>query len=138
MKKTLSTLIAVLFILSVKGQKYDSLKKPDANILLYTDHEVHPEFPGGIDGFLKFIEKHIRYPADARKIKKQGKVVLQFIIERDGRVTHVTVMRSVFASLDQEAVRVVSNSPKWKPDIRNGKAVSVRYYVPINFTLTKQ
>jgi protein TonB len=97
--------------------------------------EVMPQYPGGIPQMMKFISSNIKYPKDAIKKGMQGAVVVQFVVEPDGSVSNVHVVRSVFPSLDTEAVRMVKAMPKWSPGMQNGKPVRVRYNVPIRFSL---
>lgn len=98
--------------------------------------EKMPEFPGGSQAMMKYIGENIKYPALAQKNNIQGRVVCQFVIDKDGSVTEVEVVRtSGDISLDAEAVRVVSSMPKWAPGIQRGKAVRVKYTTPINFRL---
>jgi len=105
---------------------------------IFTAVEQNPEFPGGLDAFYKYLGKTIRYPAVARENNTQGRVVVQFVCERDGSLTDIKVVRSIGDGCDEEAIRVVKNSPKWKPGIQNGRPVRVMYSVPINFTLSSE
>jgi len=102
---------------------------------VYESVETEPEFPGGMRAFYEFLAKTIRYPADARKDKIQGKVFVQFIIEKDGSVSDVKAVRGPGHGLGEEAARAITLSPKWHPGIQNGKEVRVEYTVPVNFTL---
>ncbi|MDY4042436.1 MAG: energy transducer TonB [Marinifilaceae bacterium] len=95
--------------------------------------EDMPRFPGG--DVTKWLAKNTRYPMIAQENGIQGKVFVQFVIEKDGSITNVKVLRPVDPSLDKEAIRVVSSMPKWKPGKQRGKAVRVSYTVPINFQL---
>jgi len=97
--------------------------------------EVMPEFPGGILSLQKFIANAIKYPVIAQENGIQGKVFVSFVIDEFGNVTRTNIVRSVDASLDNEALRVIRSLPKWKPGMQGGKALKVRYYVPINFEL---
>ena len=95
-----------------------------------------PSFKGGdANKFSKWVNSHLVYPVDAKEKNIQGRVTLQFTIEADGRVTNVKVLKSAHPSLDQEAVRVVSSSPKWNPGMQNGKPVKVTYTFPVIFGL---
>ena len=94
-----------------------------------------PEFPGGINELMRFMSKNIKYPVDAQKAKIEGRVIVQFVVRKDGSTSDFSVMRSVSPSLDAEAIRVLSLMPKWKPGIQRGKAVNVKYTVPITFKL---
>ena len=97
--------------------------------------ENMPEFPGGDLGLMKFIQKNVRYPAIAKEYNITGKVYVSFIVDKQGNVTNVKIVRGVDKNLDAEAVRVVSSLPKYKPGKQRGKAVRVMFRIPINFTL---
>jgi len=100
--------------------------------------EINPEYPGGEAAFGKFLQKNMRYPPIAKENGIQGKAYLQFIVERDGSLTDISVVREPGSGLGDEAMRVLKMSPHWKPGIQNGKPVRVQYTVPINFTLGDQ
>lgn len=102
-------------------------------VLMYV--EQMPSFPGGDAAMLEYLKQSIVYPPDAVDNNIQGRVYLQMVVDKDGNVTDVKVVRGVHALLDKEATRVVKAMPKWTPGMQNGKAVSVRYTLPINFTL---
>lgn len=97
--------------------------------------ENMPEFPGGDLGLMKFIQKNVRYPAIAKEYNITGKVYISFIVDKQGSVTNVKIVRGVDKNLDAEALRVVSLLPKYKPGKQRGKAVRVMFTIPINFTL---
>lgn len=99
--------------------------------------ETMPEFPGGQYALFKFISKNLNYPKDAKKKGIQGKVMVQFIVEKDGTIGDIRIIRSVSPDLDKEAIRVFNlpTMPKWKPGTSDGVAVRVRYSVPIIFKL---
>ncbi len=97
--------------------------------------ENMPEFPGGDLGLMKFIQKNVRYPAIAKEYNITGKVYVSFIVDKQGKVTNVKIVRGVDKNLDAEALRVVSLLPKYKPGKQRGKAVRVMFTIPINFTL---
>jgi len=136
MKIFLLPIIGLAGILSAKAQESDSLKKLAADTSVHAVVQTPPEFPGGTNEFLKFIAKNIRYPAEARMVNKQGKVIVQFIVEKNGSVTNARVIRPLFPAIDKEAIRVVSSSPKWKPGGQNGYRLRVVYTVPITFNLS--
>ncbi len=94
--------------------------------------EIMPRFNGDVN---KYLSENIKYPQIAIETYTQGRVVCQFVVNRDGSIVDVEVVRSVDASLDKEAVRVIKSMPKWKPGIQNGKPVRVKYYLPVNFRL---
>ena len=97
--------------------------------------ENMPEFPGGDQGLMRYIQKNVKYPPIAKEYNITGKVYIQFIVDKTGSVTNVKVVRGVDKNLDAEAVRVVSSLPKYKPGKQRGKAVRVMFTIPINFTL---
>ncbi|MCX7954848.1 MAG: energy transducer TonB [Bacteroidales bacterium] len=97
--------------------------------------EEKPEFPGGEAAMMQWIAKNIKYPEIAKENNIQGKVFVQFIIDKDGQVKNVEVVRGVDPVLDREAVRVVSSMPQWKPGKQRGKPVKVQFQLPINFRL---
>ena len=97
--------------------------------------EEMPSFPGGDEALLKLIAESIKYPEEAASNGIQGRVTLRFVVAVDGSVSKVEVIRGAHPSLDQEAVRVVSNLPKWKPGKQNGQPVPVWFFVPVNFRL---
>ena len=94
-----------------------------------------PEFPGGMSALISFINKTVKYPALAQEVGTQGRVFVRFVVNTDGTISDAVVVRSVDESLDQEAIRVVKNMPRWKPGMQNGKPVRVSYHIPINFVL---
>lgn len=97
--------------------------------------ETMPEFPGGQASLFKYLNENVKYPVIAQENNIQGRVIVQFVVEKDGSVTDVQVVRSVDPSLDKEAKRVISSMPKWSPGKQRGKAVRVKYTVPVNFKL---
>ena len=97
--------------------------------------EQMPSFPGGPSALMQFLSSNIKYPVVAEENGVQGRVVCTFVVERDGSITDVRVIKSVDPSLDKEAVRVVKSMPKWIPGKQNGSAVRVKYTVPVTFRL---
>lgn len=100
--------------------------------------EQMPEYPGGMSELMKYVARNIKYPADAVREKKQGRVIVQFTVGADGYTSDFSIMRSVSPSLDAEAIRVLANMPKWTPGMQRGKAVPVKFTVPVTFRLEKQ
>ncbi len=96
---------------------------------------VQPEFEGGIQGLIEYLSKSLKYPDEAMKNKVQGRVILSFIVQKDGRVSDIKVLRGLGSGTDEEAVRVLANSPKWKPATINGEKVNIQYTLPIQFKL---
>ena len=99
--------------------------------------EQMPEYPGGASALFQFLAKNIKYPAEAEKAGIQGRVILTFVVEKDGTISEPTVVKSVDPVLDAEAVRVISAMPNWVPGRQNGEVVRVKYAVPVTFALQK-
>ncbi|HEY1008717.1 MAG: TonB family protein [Daejeonella sp.] len=97
--------------------------------------EKYPEFPGGQEAFAKYLSRHLRYPGMAAEHGIQGKVLVSFIIERNGELSHIKILRSIGGGCDEEAMRVLAKSPKWAPGLQNNQSVRVAYNIPINFKL---
>ena len=102
---------------------------------IFTVVEKQPEFPGGMAELMKFLAKSIKYPVIAQENGIQGRVVCSFVVNRDGSIVDIQVMRGVDPSLDKEAVRVIGTMPKWKPGEQRGKPVRVRFILPVQFRL---
>lgn len=92
-----------------------------------------PSFPGGADALLQFLKRNVKYPEICLRKGISGKVFCSFVVETDGSITNVTVVKSVDPHLDKEAVRVFQSMPKWIPGVENGKLVRVKYTVPLPF-----
>jgi protein TonB len=97
--------------------------------------EVMPSFPGGNGALMSYLSSNVKYPVVAQENGVQGRVIVSFVVERDGSISDVKVVRSVDPSLDREAARVVKSMPKWNPGKQNGSAVRVKYNVPVSFRL---
>ncbi len=98
--------------------------------------EQMPEFPGGAVEMMKFLNENVKYPEAAEKTGTQGRVIVQFIVEADGSITNVKVVKNVSEEIDAEAVRVINAMPKWKPGSQSGKPVRVKYTIPVTFRLS--
>jgi len=114
--------------------------QPDNNEKTYdaTSLETLPGFPGGMDNFYEYILRNARYTPEAKDNRIEGKVFLSFVVNTDGSLDDIKVERGLGAGLDEEAVRVLKNSPRWIPAVRNGTKVPVKYNMPINFSLPGQ
>ena len=99
--------------------------------------ETMPQFPGGQGVMMKYLAANIKYPASAVKAKKQGRVIVTFVIQKDGSVTEARIARSVDPELDAEALRIVKAMPNWTPGTQDGKPVNVKYTIPVVFSLQK-
>ena len=97
--------------------------------------EQMPEYPGGMRAGLEFMARNLRYPTKAREAGKQGRVIVQFVVRKDGSLSDFKVLRPVDPWLDAEAIRVISTMPKWKPGMQDGKPVSVKFTLPVTFML---
>ena len=109
--------------------------KPEVANKVFDVVEEMPSFPGGQGALMSFLSSNIKYPVVAQENGVQGRVIVGFVVEKDGSISDVKVMRSVDPSLDREAQRVVKAMPKWKPGKQNGSAVRVKYTVPVVFRL---
>lgn len=109
--------------------------KPEVSNKVFDVVEVMPSFPGGQGALMQFLSSNIKYPVVAQENGVQGRVIVGFVVEPDGSISGVNVMRSVDPSLDREATRVVKSMPKWNPGKQNGSAVRVKYTVPVVFRL---
>ena len=110
-------------------------EEPSKENTVYHVVEEMPEFPGGFKALRDFIDNKIQYPAEAQKVKTQGRVIVQIIIDKNGSATQPKVIKSVSSSLDKEALRIIKMLPKWKPGKLRGKTVAVYYIIPITFKL---
>lgn len=102
---------------------------------VYDIAEQQPSFPGGVAALMKYLRDNIRYPEAAMEAQVQGRVTVQFVVEKDGSISDVRVVRSVESSLDKEAIRLVEAMPRWTLGRQNGVIVRVRYRVPVLFHL---
>ena len=121
---------------AVIGFNSDSTTAEDDEPVPFPQVEVKPMFQGGdANNFSKWVNAHMVYPQDAKDAGKQGRVVLQFTVNKVGKMENIRVLRGCYQSLDEEALRVVKSAPEWKPGMMEGKAVSVTYTFPIVFQL---
>ena len=109
--------------------------KPEVSNKVFDVVEEMPHFPGGAAALQAFLSSNTKYPVVAQENGVQGRVIVSFVVERDGSITDVKVVRSVDPSLDREATRVVKSMPRWSPGKQNGSAVRVKYTVPVVFRL---
>lgn len=106
--------------------------------VVYDVTETLPQFPGGQGVMMKYLAANIKYPASAVKAKKQGRVIVSFVIQKDGSVTNARIVKSVDPELDAEALRIVKAMPNWTPGTQDGKPVDVNYTIPVVFSLYKE
>ena len=111
------------------------VEEPEKEEEIFQVVEAMPEFPGGTAELMKWLQKNIKYPSISQENGVQGRVIVQFVVNRDGSIVDPVVLRSVDPYLDKEALRVVSAMPKWKPGEQRGKTVRVKFTLPIQFRL---
>jgi len=133
MKKILFCYIVAALAISTTNAQ--SLNKNTIDTPEFIDnpplYDVKPMFPGGSNAFERFLSKNLRYPKNGADIS--GRVILSFMILPSGHLTDFTVEKKLFPEYDKEALRVMRKSPKWQPGRKNGKAIAVKYYIPIHF-----
>ena len=112
-------------------------KREDEEQVIFQVVEEMPSFPGGMRECMMFLGRNIKYPVLAQKAKIEGRVIVQFVVDKDGSISDTKVVRSVSPELDAEALRVVGLMPKWNPGKQRGKAVAVKYTMPIMFSIHK-
>ena len=103
--------------------------------VIHVSVEVMPEFIGGTAALMKYLSSNIKYPTISQETGSQGKVIVQFVVDKDGTISNPEVVRGVDPYLDKEAIRVISSMPKWTPGVQNGKKVRVKFTVPVSFRL---
>ena len=126
-----------LIITTVNHQKEmddEKLSQPD----VFDEVDEMSQFPGGMAGLMQYLSTNVRYPEDAKEAGAQGRVVVSFIVEKDGSISNARVTKPTYSSLDDEALRVVSNMPKWTSGKLNGEAVRVRYSIPVSFRMNNK
>lgn len=131
LKSFLLLLMAVMCFSIVNAQD-DNKQRIDP---LKTKVDKMPQFPGGTQALLQYLKDNVKYPVDAEKKKKSGRVLVAFDVDTDGNVVDAEVVKHIWPSLDAEALRVVESMPKWRPGMKDGKAVRIRYTIPITFRL---
>lgn len=127
----------LLLILTIHSSaQTDSTFRIGQSDVIFDIVEEQPEFPGGTVQLYKFISDNFIYPQKCKRKNHQGKIYVSFVVEKDGSIEEVKILRGVDKDLDAEAIRIVKLMPKWKPGKQKGKLVKVRYNLPINCTLT--
>ena len=122
-----------------EGEKGEDAPPPpppvEEEVMMFAAVEEKPTFPGGEAEFYKYLGKNVKYPQMEAEQGIEGRVFVEFVVDKDGSITEVRTVRGVSAGLDKEATRVMKASPKWSPGKQNGRPVKVRYVIPINFDL---
>lgn len=136
MKKTILLIAMLLSGAMLMAQNTEVVVNPtdnDEEVFLVVEDE--PEFPGGMEALYKYLASNIKYPAAAKEQKIQGHVIVNFVIEKDGSVSNIKLLRDIGGGCGEEAIRVVQAMPKWKPARLRGKRVRAQFNLPINFNL---
>jgi len=116
-------------------QNTNTIAQQPENKKIYTVVEKMPQFPGGEQALFEYINRHVRYPADAHQNGVQGKVIIRFAVNESGKVENAEIIRGIYPSIDAEGLKVVSSLPDFTPGEQNGKKVAVWYTMPITFRL---
>jgi TonB family protein len=116
-------------------QSTGTAPKSESDINDFSNIDVLPEFPDGMAGWAKYLQANLKYPEEARKARVTGRVITEFVVEKDGSLSDINVVRGLGSGLDEEALRVLTGSPKWKPGLLEGRPVRVKYTMPIFFQL---
>lgn len=137
MKKLFLLMVAAVLSTGWAAAQNTAEQSEEEMVFLVVDEM--PAFPGGQEALFKYLTDNVIYPAIAKENGIQGRVVCTFVVEKDGRITNVEVVRSGGdPSLDKEAVRVIKSMPKWKPGKQRGQAVRVKFTIPVKFSLPKE
>ena len=147
MKKTLFLLFILSVGLFISCGTDKSILKNDTSYVVAKDEtetdkvyqavEKMPEFPGGKQRLLDWVMKNIQYPVEAREMGIQGRVIVQFVVNKSGKAVEPVIVQSLHHLLDDEAIRLVESMPRWKPGEEKGEPVRVKFTMPINFRLSE-
>ena len=105
------------------------------NNVIYVAAEMMPEFPGGQAELMKYLSSNIRYPSIAMEENIQGRVIASFVVEIDGKISNIEIVRGLGGGCDEEVIRIIKNMPKWKPGKNRGETVRVKFALPVKFSL---
>ncbi len=122
-------------VVEIKDIENVVVAEPEKEEEIFQVVENMPEFPGGMAELMKYLQKNIKYPTISQENGVQGRVIVQFVVNRDGSIVDPVVLKSVDPYLDKEALRVVKAMPKWKPGEQRGKPVRVKFTLPVQFRL---
>ncbi len=123
--------LIVFFMAFVSVNAYSQSKEQDDAV--YSVVSEQPSFPGGMQEMMKFISENRKYPAEAKAKDIHGKVIVAFVVERDGSLSNIEILRPLGSGCDEEAIRLIKSMPKWTPGKQNGKAVRVSFKLPVTF-----
>ena len=124
-----------MLLLSLKGFAQIPATREE---IVFTVVENQPEFPGGLIALTNYLQQNVKYPPEAQKAGIKGRVYVSFIVEKDGSLTDIQLMKGLGYGCNEEAIRVVNAMPKWQPGTQSGRPVRVRYNLPIEFPYTGQ
>ena len=135
--KKIVFLLSVLFLsLAAQAQSVENADSVAVEETVYQSVEEQPEFPGGMKALMKYLADNVKYPRVSRDNKSQGRSTVRFTVNADGSISDAEIVRSTGDMyLDREALRVISEMPKWKPGKQNGKPVRVKFVLPVGFRL---
>ena len=125
----------VAMVVSLSAQETKTASAQTDSSRIFVDYEENAQFPGGDMACKKWIQEHIKYPEGCRSDSIQGRVVVSFIVERDGSLDSIKVVRSPHPALSEEAIRLVSEMPRWKPARYYNKTIRSRFFLPVIFRL---
>ena len=128
-------LLSAIFLTNIAFCQ-DEVKVSDDEAIFFVV-EVQPEFPGGMDSMYAFIQKNLIYPEKAKAEGIEGRVFVQFVIEKDGSISNILIKRAIGGGCEEAAVEMIKNMPKWKPGKQRGKPVRFQFVLPIKFELPK-
>ena len=127
--------LSVLAILLISSTTVTAQNKKTSNDKVFEKVEDMPEFPGGEKAMMDFVAKNVQYPKEAMEKEISGRVLVGFIVEKDGSISETEIVKGIGGGCDEEAVRVVKAMPKWKPGKQKGKPVRVHFMLPLTFKL---
>ena len=133
MRKLLIMSMMIMFGLTTVSAQKTVVAQKDQQV--FDVVEQMPEYPGGMPALFDYLMQNVKYPSDAEKQKIEGIVIANFIVEKDGSISNVEVVKPVFPSLDSEAIRVITGMANWVPGKQKGEAVRVKFTLPISFRL---
>lgn len=134
MKKIILFIIGLLAFVCANAQNADTTTHQN-DTTRFVRVEVLPEFPGGLDKMIQYFAKNLKYPKQAKIDRIEGKVFVSFVVEKDGSLTDIKIKKSLSPETDSEAIRLVTNSPKWIPGMQGGHPVRVQFSIPVFFRL---
>ena len=132
MKHWIRLFLISTLLFSINQQSFSQQEENDTIMDII---EIMPEYPGGEEARMKFIVENIEYPEIAREQNVQGTVYVSFIVEKDGSLTNIKILRGIGSACDKEVIRIVNKMPNWKAGTQRGKAVRVKFNMPVKFQL---